>query len=123
MAKRKTPIRHDPIVAQLAGRLRELRRARGLTQPQLARAAHITETYVSKLENGQIAPGVDLVARLSRALTCSVSDLLPAEPPDLDAIQDEARRLFDEVIRSGSRESIQLVLSVLARIAQTLEHR
>src|SRR4051794_259354 len=47
MAKgRKHQIRHDEIVRQFAERLREQRRARGLTQAELAQRAEVTETYV-----------------------------------------------------------------------------
>jgi transcriptional regulator with XRE-family HTH domain len=116
MARRRTQIRHDPIVAIFAERLRELRRARGMTQAQLARAAHVTETYVSKLETAQIAPGVDLVARLSRALTCSISDLLPSALPELDALREQTRRRFEAILRNGDRETIQLLLLFLARL-------
>ncbi len=116
MARRRTRIRHDPIVPLFAERLRELRRSRGLTQAQLARAAHITETYVSKLETAQIAPGVDLVARLSRALTCSVSDLLPSALPELNDLREQARRRFEEVLRTRDRETIQLLLLFFARL-------
>ena len=119
MAKRRTPIRHDPIVPLFAERLRDLRRASGLTQTQLARAAHVTETYISKLETAQIAPGVDLVARLCRALTCSISDLLPTAQPELGELLDQARRRFDEVLRSGDRETIQLILLFLGRIGRS----
>jgi transcriptional regulator with XRE-family HTH domain len=64
---RKTPIRHDPAVESFAGKLREIRRSRGMTQKDLARQAHVTESYLSRLESAQIAPGIDLVARLARA--------------------------------------------------------
>lgn len=121
MAKRKTPIRHDPIVPLFAERLRELRRARGMTQAELGRAAHVTETYISKLETAQIAPGVDLVARLSRALTCSVSELLPAAPPDLDDLRSQVRQRIEEILRSGDRATIELLLLFLGRIAQSTE--
>jgi transcriptional regulator with XRE-family HTH domain len=118
MAKRRTPIRHDPVVSLFAERLRALRRATGFTQAQLARLANVTETYISKLEKAQIAPGVDLIARLSRALNCPISDLLPSSPPDLDALKEQVRSQFEAVLRSADSETLQLVLRFLARLGE-----
>ena len=55
----------------------------GMTQIDLANRAVVTPTYIAKLEGAKVAPGIDLVARLAKALGTSISDLLPeAEPPD-----------------------------------------
>jgi transcriptional regulator with XRE-family HTH domain len=119
MGKRRTPIKHDPVVPLFAERLRELRRASGLTQAQLARKAHVTETYVSKLEKAQIAPGVDLIARLSRALNCTISDLLPSSPPEPEALREQARQQFEAVLRTADRENLQLLIRFLALLVES----
>ncbi|HEU5119193.1 MAG TPA: helix-turn-helix transcriptional regulator, partial [Isosphaeraceae bacterium] len=79
MAKRKVQIKHEPIVGVFAARLRELRLSRGMTQADLANRAIVTPTYIAKLEAASVAPGIDLVARLAKALGTSISDLLPEE--------------------------------------------
>src|SRR4051794_17499351 len=99
---RKTPIRHDAIVAAFAARLRQGRRARGMTQRDVARVAHLTESYVSRLEGGVIAPGIDLVARLARALGSPITELLPLDDLPGDAsrtvVTEQAKRLFETVL-------------------------
>lgn len=64
-----------------AERLRELRRSRGMTQAELARRADVSVTHLSELENADIAPGIDLVDRLARALGAAPAELLPSAPP------------------------------------------
>lgn len=56
-------------------RVRELRADRGLSQEQLAFAAEISTPYVSDVENGKRSPGLDVLARLARALGVTLSEL------------------------------------------------
>src|SRR5258708_35185597 len=102
---RKPPIRHDAIVTAFADKLRQIRRSRGMTQRALARVAHVTESYISRLENGAIAPGIDLVARLARALGTQSGELLPsAEVPDdisRGGASQQAKRLSGSAMRSN----------------------
>src|SRR5215468_4954507 len=99
---RKTPIRHDAIVSAFAEKLRQVRRARGMTQRDLARVAHVAESYLSRLENATIAPGIDLVARLAAALGCPLGELLPLAEPSASAsravVADQAKRLFETIL-------------------------
>lgn len=57
--------------------LASVRRDRGLSQPQLADAAHLKVGTLRALEQGRVAdPGVATVARLAEALSVSMDDLL-----------------------------------------------
>jgi len=63
--------------AQLFGRrLRELRKARGLTQEALAEAADLSGNYISDLELGLKVPSLTILVRLSQALQVATPDLL-----------------------------------------------
>ena len=87
MAKKKPQqINHDPIVARFGQRLRELRVSRGLTQAQLAERAEVSVSYITRLEAGSYAPGIDLVQKLAVALGITAADLLPAADPPPDAV-------------------------------------
>lgn len=118
--QKKKVVRHHPVVGHFAGRLRELRRARGLSQAQLAEAATITPTYVTRLEAGASAPNVDTVARLAEALGVGVADLLPAAAPaDPTArIRDQARRLAAALIDGADRDTLLMLCPLLARLAE-----
>ncbi len=63
--------------AQLFGRrLRELRKARGLTQEAVAEAADLSGNYISDLELGLKVPSLTILVRLSQALDVAAPDLL-----------------------------------------------
>ena len=63
--------------AQLFGRrLRELRKARGLTQEALAEVADLSGNYISDLELGLKVPSLTILVRLSQALRVATPELL-----------------------------------------------
>lgn len=60
----------------LGARVRELRRAQGLTQVQLAERAGVTRQLVGAVEAGRHLPRVDAAAAIARVLGASVEELL-----------------------------------------------
>ena len=68
----------------LAVNLRKLRRAKGLSQEELAHRAKIDRTYISSLERSVYAAGIDVVDRLARVLGVEAADLLRRPPPTGD---------------------------------------
>lgn len=60
-------------------RVRERRKALGLSQEQVARLADCTQVSISKIELGQSAPRDSTKVRVARALGCRVTDLFPWE--------------------------------------------
>ena len=63
----------------LALNLRKLRRARGISQEDLAHQADLDRTYISALERSVYAASVDVVERLAAVLDVEATDLL-SEP-------------------------------------------
>ena len=64
----------------LARNMRRFRKARGLSQEELAHRAEIDRTYVSALERGVYAASIDMMERLANALEVEVADLVQKEP-------------------------------------------
>ena len=124
---RKTPIRHDAIVQAFAEKLRDVRRSRGMTQRDLARVTHLAESYISRLENGSIAPGIDLVARVARALGVQVEDLVrqpePRDDASLAVAKDQAKHLFESILKSQDPSFISLLVQNLALISAAIERQ
>lgn len=78
-------------------KLKSLRQQRGLSQPELAEAAQIEQSYLSKLENDRSLPSHDVLDRLMAALKVSMDALL-------DGIDDaEARQRLSAIPQVGSR--------------------
>jgi len=72
---------------KVAGQVKEIRRARHLSQRQLAGRMQVPRTYISKIENGKAIPTLGSLARLAAALGVDVRQL----------VQDARSRRDDEV--------------------------
>ena len=59
-----------------ARNLRTLRKAKGLSQEEVAHEAGIDRTYVSALERSVYNPSIDVVDRLAQVLEVEPSELL-----------------------------------------------
>lgn len=57
-------------------KLRAMRIQHGLSQEALAEAIGSTQECISRYENGERKPSIDIAARIARALGCKVDDLL-----------------------------------------------
>lgn len=56
--------------------LQALRRAKGLSQEELAHRASIHQTYLSGVERGKRNPSVMVMARIAAALDADVEDMV-----------------------------------------------
>ena len=61
---------------RVATQVRELRRARHLSQRQLAGRMQVPRTYISKIENGKAIPTLGSLERLANALEVGMSQLV-----------------------------------------------
>ena len=61
---------------QVAAQVRELRRARHLSQRQLAGRMQVPRTYISKIENGKAIPTLGSLERLATALGVEMRQLV-----------------------------------------------
>lgn len=61
---------------QVAAQVRDIRKARHLSQRQLAGRMQVPRTYISKIENGKAIPTLGSLERLAAALEVEVSQLV-----------------------------------------------
>lgn len=78
-----------------------LRKERGLTQEALGRTLGVTNKTVSRWENGNYMPDIQLLAPLAEALGVSVNELLSGERLD----DERFRKRADENLVEAVRES------------------
>lgn len=64
----------------ISTKIAELRKARDMTQEQLARKLYVTRQAVSRWENGETTPGVDMTKLLANALDAPVAELMEMPP-------------------------------------------
>ena len=56
--------------------IKELRVKKGLTQEQLGKLLNVARVTITCWESGQNRPKIDMLPALSKALDCSIDDLL-----------------------------------------------
>ncbi len=101
-------------------KLRELRKAKGLTLRDLADAAGVDFTYLSKIENGKpgYVPGADTIRAMARALGADALEFLKLAkkvPPELEPLAGNAlaRRFFERAQEIASPDDWGALLEVL----------
>ncbi|WP_092679348.1 helix-turn-helix domain-containing protein [Albimonas donghaensis] len=99
------------IPACMKLRVRDIRRAAGMTQEQLAAAAGITQSMVSHIERGRDRPGLETLELLAKALSVEVGDLF--ERSDADVIGMEIL----QIAKGLSEEDREVLLSLARRLA------
>jgi len=70
-----------PELRKLVGsRIRELRRARGLTQESLGERAGLSYKFIGEVERGMANPTLDTLAGIATALDVDVPELVSVAP-------------------------------------------
>ena len=103
-------------------RLRQLRKDKGFTLRELAQAAGIDFTYLSKIENGRIpyTPAAETIRQLAEALKVDSIELLTLAdklPKELEPLKTnlQARRFFDRAAKVASPDDWQAFLDLLEK--------
>ena len=99
----------------LSENLQNLRKARGLSQEELAERIHVVRQTVSKWEKGLSVPDADLLIRLADTLHTPVSALLgdtvePEETPEMQQLSEKLAQLNEELAQQKKRSRRQLLL-------------
>jgi transcriptional regulator with XRE-family HTH domain len=88
----------DQQAERIGGRIRELRRARGLTLVQLAVIAELSHPFLSQLERGRARPSMVSLEKIARALGSSQLELMAAAE---DAAEDIPAQAPTVLVRAG----------------------
>ena len=93
-------------VTMLAENIKTLRKAKGLSQEELAIRLNVVHQTVSKWEKALSVPDADLLIQLADIFEVSVSDLLGTEIPneqEVNAIADQLSRLNEQLALRNQR--------------------
>lgn len=82
---------------KIGSRLRDLRKARGMTLETLAERAGVTKGYLSKIENGKQLPPIATLSRISVVLDTDIATFFQNN----DAAEDFGDRV--SLVRAGER--------------------
>jgi transcriptional regulator with XRE-family HTH domain len=97
---------------EFADRLAQLRRARGLTQVQLAARVGVHPSQLHRYEAGAAQPSLEVIRQICVALSVSADALLFA---------DAARPLVEDRLRSALEQAVHLSEQEQVVIAEVVE--
>jgi len=87
-------------------RLKQLRTQKNLTQPQLAQAIGIEQSYLSKLENDKSVPGADIFQAILRAFDMDVASFLAGV--DDNVVHRELRQVPEVANHLNSQVALRI---------------
>jgi transcriptional regulator with XRE-family HTH domain len=112
----KRRIAHAQIVGVIAQRVKKERLSRGLSQYALANKCQLNLNYISKIERGEIAIGVDTLSRLASGLGIEISILIKTESKVEVRKDDLAQELVSKVRKFASRGDEAAIRSLLVLV-------
>lgn len=97
-------------------RLQEIRKAKGLTQAQLAEMVDLEITTISRIENGTRFPLKENIEKFVKVLDCNIKDLF-----DFDYIKtrEELRAYIDEKLDTAPLNDLQFFVRVIDAYLET----
>lgn len=104
-----------PLVMRPRNRLRELRKAAGLSQAELAARTGVSQPAISQIENDVLAMDTRWMRAFARELGCAPADLLEDED-NPDRLTDEERELIHS-FRLATREQRAMITRVAEPLA------
>lgn len=57
---------------RIGARIAALRKARGMTQAQLAESCGMKKPNITRIETGRYSTGLDILAKIAKALDCTL---------------------------------------------------
>lgn len=100
----------------LGAHLRELRRARGMTQERLAEGADVHPTYIAKIEGGSSLPTLDVLVRIASVFDVPLTQLLSP----LDEKRSAQATLAEKDVREEIHELLRLLNETQLLLARDL---
>ncbi len=82
----------SPQTAEIGGRLRQLRKDRGLTQAELARQIGIQQSDLSRMEKGEYRVSLDNLFKILGVFELDLADFFGDDSKASDAIQQPLSR-------------------------------
>lgn len=72
----------------IGAKIRAKRVQKSLNQVQFASLIGISQTHLSQIELGKKKPSLDLLVIISKALECSINDLIQDDANPLEPVRD-----------------------------------
>jgi transcriptional regulator with XRE-family HTH domain len=97
-------------------RIRDLRKARGMTQEAVAEKARIHTKYFGNIERGEVNLTVATVERIAQALEVSVLEMFQEAGQRPPADRDQVQRLVDAILQHGDDDKVGRLRTFLEKV-------
>lgn len=110
--------RMENTKALLGARIREIRKARGLTQEQLAEMVDVEQKHVSRIESGKNYPTIDRLEKMAAALEVPLMGFF-----DFMHLQDvdESALNLEKMLLELDRDSRKIAYRLIRATIKTLK--
>lgn len=82
---------------KLPGKIKRLRKAKGLSQKEVAAMAGVHAAHFSRLETGKYQPSIEILRKIAQALDVTTDYLLNEEADDFSPIKVEDKTLAERI--------------------------
>jgi len=98
---------------KIGEKLRYLRKAKGLTTQEVADIINVSQSYISRFENGRAIPDIDMLDHLLKALDSNLSTFFSSDidelPEDIISLVQTVKKLTPDA-RKKLNEFLKLLI-------------
>lgn len=111
------------VLNEVGNQIRRERAKRDMSMMQLASAANLSVSYISKVEHAKVEIGLKTLFKISAAFGMSVTDFLPYNfpLPDYDSNGLTNGEKFERIIAGASPQSVQFILKMAEHMVKACD--
>lgn len=100
----------------LGARIKEMRKAKGLTQDQLSEIVGIDPKHLSRIEVGRNYPSLDALKRMAAALHVEIRDFFEFEHQEKNLKEIKGR--VDILLKEAGSDKLRLILKLIRAVVR-----
>ncbi len=97
--------------------IRKMRKAKGLTQDQLAEKSGVGVTHISHIETGKSVPSLEMIIKLVNAFECSADELLCVEVKKAVELRNN---WLTELVEDCSSLEIKMIANIILALKNSM---
>ena len=104
-------------IKEIGVRIKEARKAKGLSQMEFASMLQISTSHLSDIENGKTKYGLDIFIRITEELQVSADWLLQTNIPEVQKIHNNE---LNELLSNCTSSEVQSILKMVSEMKSAL---
>ena len=101
-------------------RIKEIRKSKGMTQADLAKAANMAASNVSELENGKTQIQLLTLMNIIEGLQVSADDVLR---PNVPSVRSLYQGEYDEILSDCTPQEMESIIKIARELKETLRSK